>query len=202
MIPWNYHKNLSSDLMYEEIQQSKIIPHEIKDILSNKKNRKHIDLSLSIDYKQTNITKKEVKKILNNIRQTDSFFKSLSFYPGIIDTITELNKIFNIYFVSKPSENIASNSESIKRHLIEKTFWYENGTKKLVLIHDKTMRSGDVLVDDSPDIDQWIVKPNRTHILMDQTHNQDIKKPRLYIDQQERRKWIIKENLHKKDFMS
>jgi len=113
----NYNERL-----YEEIQQSEIIPSEIKNVFLNKNNRKYIDLSLSIDYKQTNITRENVKCLLNTIRQTDSFFRSLSFYPGVIDTIKELKQVFNIYFVSKPSENIASNSESIKRQLIERTF--------------------------------------------------------------------------------
>jgi 5'(3')-deoxyribonucleotidase len=109
----NYNERL-----YEEIQNSKKIPQEIKNILFDTKNRKHIDLSLSIDYKQTNITREELTNMLNNIRQTKTFFKSLSFRPEVITTLKELNEIFDIHFVSKPSEKVESQSEYIKAKLI------------------------------------------------------------------------------------
>lgn len=187
----NYNERL-----YEEIQNSKKISQEIKNILSDINNRKHIDLSLSIDYDIVNIKKEKIQTMINDIRQTEEFFKSLSFRPGVIKTIKELDQIFNIHFVSKPSEKITSNSEIIKRQLIENTFWYENGTRKLVLTHDKTMRRWDIIVDDSPDIDQWARSPSRTQILMDQPHNQNIDKPRLFLTQQDKRQQIIEENLY------
>jgi 5'(3')-deoxyribonucleotidase len=109
----NYNERL-----YEEIQNSNKIPQEIKETLFDIKNRKHIDLSLSIDYKQTNITREKMINILNNIRQTTTFFKSLSFRPEVISTLKELNEIFDIHFVSKPSEKVASQSEHIKAKLI------------------------------------------------------------------------------------
>jgi hypothetical protein len=52
------------------------------------------------------------------------------------------------------------------------------------------------LVDDNPDIDQWARSPNRTQILMDQPHNQNIDKPRLFLTQQDKRQQIIEENLY------
>jgi 5'(3')-deoxyribonucleotidase len=113
----NYNERL-----YEEIQDSKTISQEIKNILSDIKNRKHIDLSLSIDYDIIDIKKEEIQTMINDIRQTEEFFKRLSFRLGVIKTIKELNQIFNIHFVSKPSEKITSNSEIIKRQLIENTF--------------------------------------------------------------------------------
>ena len=187
----NYNERL-----YEEIQNSKKIPQEIKNILSETNNRKYIDLSLSIDYNIVDIKKEKIQTMINDIRQTEEFFKSLSFRPGVIKTIKELNQIFNIHFVSKPSEKITSNSEIIKRQLIENTFWYEYGTKKLVLTHDKTMRRWDIIVDDSPDIDQWAKSPSRTQIFMDQPHNQNIDKPRLFLDKQNEWEQIIKKNLY------
>lgn len=187
----NYNERL-----YEEIQDSKKIPQDIKNILSDINNRKHIDLSLSIDYDIVDIKKEKIQTMINDIRQTEEFFKSLSFRPGVVKTIKELNQIFNNHFVSKPSEKITSNSEIIKRQLIENTFWYENGTKKLVLTHDKTMRRWDIIVDDSPDIDQWARSPSRTQILMDQPHNQNIDKPRLFLDKQNEWEQIIKKNLY------
>lgn len=192
----NYNERL-----YEEIQNSKKISQEIKNILSDINNRKHIDLSLSIDYDIVDIKKGEIQTMINDIRQTEEFFKSLSFRPGVIKTIKELNQIFNIHFVSKPSEEITSNSEIIKRQLIENTFWYKNGTKKLVLTHDKTMRRWDIIVDDSPDIDQWARSPSRKQILMDQPHNQNIDKPRLFLDKQNEWEQIIKKNLYSTFFI-
>jgi 5'(3')-deoxyribonucleotidase len=134
--------------------------------------------------------------ILNNIRQTTTFFKSLSFRPEVISTLKELNEIFDIHFVSKPSEKVASQSEHIKAKLIYDSLWNER-RKKLHLTFDKTMRRWNILVDDDPNIyHNKNYKPNRTHILMDQPHNQHINQPRLFLTKQKERQKIIEENLY------
>ena len=88
----NYNERL-----HEEIQKSKKIPQEIKNTLLDINNRKYIDLSNCIDYSTIDITQQEVRDLINPIRQTKKFFKSLSFRPGVIQTLKELNKTLDIH---------------------------------------------------------------------------------------------------------
>ena len=104
-----------------------------------------------------------------------------------------LNWRVEVKFCTKPSKQYKAESESAKRESIIRHFGQEF-SKSMITTHDKTEIRASVLIDDSPII-VWTEDPERTHILVDQPHNQGMDKPRLYLDRLDERKWVIQQYL-------
>lgn len=51
--------------------------------------------------------------------------------------------------------------------------------KRIILTLDKTMVTGDYLIDDKPHITGCESSPTWTHILYDQPYNKEVNKPRI-----------------------
>ena len=75
------------------------------------------------------------------------FFLNLKPIPDAIESVTELMKDHDVWFATRPSfYNVLSYTE--KRVCIENNFGFD-AVSKLILIPDKSLLKGDILIDDS-----------------------------------------------------
>lgn len=123
----------------------------------------------------------KIRSIIEPMYQTREFFASLEPYPGIVDTIHDLETTFDIHFCTKPSK-YPCDSEGAKRETVTKHFGPQYA-KKVIMTHDKTLVRWTILVDDNPHI-TWVYKknPEWKQVLVDQAHNQESSITRLSID--------------------
>lgn len=127
-----------------------------------------------------------LKRMIQNIYQTQSFFASLEPYPWVVDTILWLKDQYDIWFCTSPSQ-IACWSESEKTKAILHYFW-EEFRDDINLNRDKTKVICDILIDDTPTVRNWRYTPSWQFLLMNRASNQHIIwVPRLFLDKQEER---------------
>lgn len=168
--------------LYDLIQAEKSLPEQVRTTLADINNRTTIQLrKLFPEYEAQQHD--AIKHTIEWLYQTEDFFKKVKPYPGIVETLKDLNEHYHIKFCTKPSKRHCG-SESAKRDAIIKYFggqWSE----RMITTHDKTEVRGAFLVDDTPII-TWRYTPERKHILVDQPHNRTMQDmPRLFIGQQE-----------------
>lgn len=177
--------------LYNRIQQDTSLPKKVRQTLADINNRTAIWLREVFDPQEFDL--KKLERQIEWLYQTKDFFLSLKPYPGMVETLKDLQDICTVKFCTKPSKQYKAESESAKRESIIRHFGQEF-SKSMITTHDKTEIRASVLIDDSPII-VWTEDPERTHILVDQPHNQGMDKPRLYLDRLDERKWVIQQYL-------
>lgn len=131
----------------------------------------------------------KLKKMIQNIYQTQAFFASLEPYAWVVNTIKALQERYDVWFCTSPSEK-ACGSESEKTKAILHYFW-EEFRDDININRDKTKVRCNLLIDDTPTVIKWRYTPEREFLLMNRASNQHIIwVPRLFLDKQEER-WIV-----------
>lgn len=121
-------------------------------------------------------TPEEYKPLITEIIITEGFIKSLPEIPGGKEAITQMRNLgFEVFICTSPFKNY-------KHCVKEKYIWVEEHlgrewVDKLILTGDKTIVSGDFLIDDKPEI-LGCSKPRWEHILYDRSYNRHIKNKR------------------------
>ncbi len=113
------------------------------------------------------------------VRQTiaaPGFFLSLEPIMGCVNALTEMRQLGHEVFICTSAITFFRNC------VVEKYEWVEQHlgkewVKKLVISKDKTIISGDVLIDDRP-IVAGCVTPTWEHILYDQPYNREVSEKR------------------------
>ena len=177
--------------LMELMKNTPTLPKKFIEIIENTNNWKKIALWDLWDWSDDE--RKEIQNIIEPLYQNIEFFKWLKPYPWIVDLIHSLEEDFDIYFCTKPSKKDCW-SESVKRTSII-TYFGEKYSQRVLMQHDKTMATLDILVDDNPHI-HWRNKkngrkPTWIQFLVDQPHNQDSDLPRLYLDRLDLWKWQL-----------
>ena len=114
----------------------------------------------------------ESRDQLIEISHAPGFIKSLPPIQGGIEALAEMEELGNDVFICTSP---LSHYENCVR---EKYEWVEehlgrDWTKKLILTKDKTLVSGDILIDDKSVI-TGVKKPDWKHILYDKPYNQSV----------------------------
>lgn len=112
---------------------------------------------------------KPLRKIQKRTQSRPNFFFDLKPIDGAIECLNILDKIgYDIFIVSSPSVNSdtchSDKSRWLKEHMGE--YW----ARKLILTKDKTIVSGDYLIDDRENI-TGIMTPTWKHIIFTQPYN-------------------------------
>uniref|UniRef100_UPI0037E8E1C3 5'(3')-deoxyribonucleotidase, mitochondrial-like n=1 Tax=Semicossyphus pulcher TaxID=241346 RepID=UPI0037E8E1C3 len=106
-----------------------------------------------------------------SIWQSKDFFKELDPLPGGVDAVKEMAKMDNtdVFICTSPITHY-------KHCPYEKYAWVEkylghDFLEQVILTRDKTLITGDILIDDKPDILGVESKPSWEHILFTACHN-------------------------------
>jgi 5'-nucleotidase len=107
------------------------------------------------------------------------FFESLEPYDYIVEAMQEMeqDKNLRVFICTSPKKSYA--------HCVPgKYTWVEKHhgkrwTERIIMTRDKTLVTGDVLIDDKPHIVGVNKNPTWKHVYYNQPYNRDIDKPRI-----------------------
>lgn len=122
----------------------------------------------------------EMRPDMRALYHEPGFFRALPPIRGALDAVLDMDRMgLAVYFCTSPLGEYTN-------CLLEKFQWIETHlgapwVRRIVLAKDKTVVSGNVLVDDRPSI-KGLAVPSWTHVLYDQPYNRNIDKPRLSWD--------------------
>ncbi|MBU2637696.1 MAG: 5'-3'-deoxyribonucleotidase [Nanoarchaeota archaeon] len=123
-------------------------------------------------YYFTDCYPKEYAPLIEEIRMSKGIFLSLKPTEGGLEAITEMkSKGHEVFICSSPltgHETCASEKYQWVRHYLGKEW-----EKKTLLVPDKTVVSGNILIDDKPEI-TGIAVPSWEHIFYDRPYNRHI----------------------------
>jgi 5'-nucleotidase len=114
----------------------------------------------------------ELKGLAFDIFSMPGFFRSLPPIPGGAEAVHEMEALgHEVYFCTAPMKRY-------KHCVPEKYQWIEEHvgrrwTQRLILTRDKTLVSGDVLIDDRPHI-RGVRQSDWEHVLYDQPFNRGV----------------------------
>lgn len=129
----------------------------------------------------------ELKPLVVEILLEPGFFREMIPVPGSIDALVEMQKIgVDVFICSSPLS-------SYKNSTLEKYEWVEinlghEWTRRIILTKDKTIVTGDILIDDKPMITGIVNTPTWEHVLYDRPYNREANKRRITW---ENWKWIL-----------
>ncbi len=111
----------------------------------------------------------EIRNLVESIYHSPGFYRSLAPIPGALDALRELRKLGQEVFICTSP---LSNYENC---ILEKYQWVEHylgreWVQRVILTKDKTIISGDILVDDRPYV-RGVETPRWEHVLYDQPYN-------------------------------
>ncbi|KAM9832450.1 5'(3')-deoxyribonucleotidase, mitochondrial [Neosynchiropus ocellatus] len=109
-----------------------------------------------------------------SIWQSKDFFMELEPLPGGVEAVKEMAVMENtdVFICTSPIKHF-KHCPYEKYAWVEKHFGF-NFLDQVILTRDKTVVSGDVLIDDKPDILGVEPKPTWEHILFDACHNKHV----------------------------
>jgi len=130
-----------------------------------------------------------LRKKVRKIYTSPGFFSKLKPVRGSIKALKSMQKLgYNIFICSSPikenSLNVKEKYDWIKVHLGQG--WVD----KTIIIRDKTLIQGDLLIDDRPKI-EGLLTPSWEHIIFDQPYNRNIKNKKRINWQNWREKLIL-----------
>lgn len=111
--------------------------------------------------------------VINEIVCSKNFFFTMEPMAGAIEAVKEMEKEkLNITICTTPHPN----SEFCINEKIDwvKKYLGASYAKKMVFTYDKTIITGDVLIDDKPSITGYNQNPTWTHVLFTAGHNEEI----------------------------
>lgn len=115
----------------------------------------------------------EHRDLIKSLRLEEGFFRSLSIVPGAKEGLGTLDQEeYDVWIVTAPTWEW-------KYCVPEKYAWVEehlgrNWCGKIILTRDKTLVTGNILIDDAPTV-TGIQKPVWTHVLYDQPYNRTVR---------------------------
>lgn len=133
-----------------------------------KSSEAHTTLSVKLS-EEPLVTNKEAETVLRGIMNESGFFLSIKPINGAIEALKEMKKEgHTVFIVTSPLSN---NDHCVP----EKYKWVENHlgkewTRNLIITKDKTVVSGDYLIDDKPSV-IGVSKPSWEHIYFDHSYN-------------------------------
>jgi len=145
---------------YEGAMKKKAIEHDYPEVVEAMNSPQRITLELDHDT--------TVK--MNDIASKPGFFYNLKLIPGAKESLQKLVQAgHDVFICTEPHKG---------RSMDEKYQWVEDNlgdawTKKLIITYDKTMISGDFLIDDNPCIEGSKV-PEWEQIVFGQSYNSHI----------------------------
>ncbi|KAG5853552.1 hypothetical protein ANANG_G00027200 [Anguilla anguilla] len=109
-----------------------------------------------------------------SIWESKNFFLELDPIPGGVEAVKEMSKMENtdVFICTSPIKHY-SHCPYEKYAWIEKHFGHEF-LEQIILTRDKTVVSGDILIDDKPDILGVEPKPSWEHVLFLACHNKHL----------------------------
>jgi len=120
----------------------------------------------------------ELKPLVTEILLEPGFFRDMMPMSGAKEALFEMDKLgIEVFICSSPL--------SIYRNcVLEKYEWVENvlgpdWVKRIVLTKDKTLITGDYLIDDKPDVTGLDTMPSWEHLIHDRPYNRGMNKRRL-----------------------
>lgn len=123
----------------------------------------------------------ELKPLVVEILLEPGFFQDMIPVPGAMDALVEMDAMgFEVFICSSPLSTYGNS-------VLEKYEWVEKNlglswTKQVILTKDKTIVTGDILIDDKPVITGVVKSPTWEHILYDRPYNKGTEKKRLTWD--------------------
>lgn len=115
---------------------------------------------------------KEYVPLLKEALKDPSLFVMPEATEGGLEAITEMRANGHEVFICTSPISYYQTCVLEKYQWVEKHFGYE-WTKKIILTKDKTIVSGDILIDDKPEI-TGIAVPSWSHVLYDRLYNRHI----------------------------
>ena len=117
-------------------------------------------------------------KIVNKILSDGKFYNNLKIYPNAKVALNNMiKKGHQVYIVSSP-HNLCMGSSCYNKHIWIKRELGQEWNSRAILSQDKTLISGDILIDDKPEIEGFN-KPDFKHVLFNQSYNRKINKKRI-----------------------
>ncbi|XP_061088863.1 5'(3')-deoxyribonucleotidase, mitochondrial-like isoform X1 [Conger conger] len=109
-----------------------------------------------------------------SIWESKNFFLELDPIPGAVEAVKEMSEMENtdVFICTSPIKHY-SHCPYEKYAWIEKHFGHEF-LEQIILTRDKTVVSGDLLIDDKPDIHGVEPNPTWEHVLFLACHNQHL----------------------------
>lgn len=119
----------------------------------------------------------KVEAIVKPIMAKEGFFQSFSPFQGAVEALKRLQKSgWQVFFCTSPLKEY-------EFCVVEKFKWVEQHfgrewTRRIIVTKDKTIVSGDFLIDDKPGI-TGVAQPKWKQIYFDQSYNQKAPGPRI-----------------------
>jgi 5'-nucleotidase len=118
---------------------------------------------------------REYQPLVRSVYQLPGFYRNLKPIVGSLEALADLEKNHDIRICTSPL-TVYHNC------VLEKYEWVENNlgeswVKRIMLMKDKTLANGDILIDDKPNI-TGSISPSWEHILYSAPYNQEIKNRR------------------------
>ncbi|MBW2972524.1 5'-3'-deoxyribonucleotidase [Candidatus Woesearchaeota archaeon] len=137
--------------------------------------KRHIEVDDLVMFRPEDQYPPEYRHMVREIFCSPGFFRELPPVPGGIEALLEVSKRHDVYICTSPLyqyENcVLEKYEWVDRHL------GRGWTPRIIITRDKTVVSGDCLIDDNPDI-KGARTPDWEHILYDMPYNRHVKHKR------------------------
>ncbi|MCC6500456.1 MAG: 5'-3'-deoxyribonucleotidase [Anaerolineales bacterium] len=120
----------------------------------------------------------DLKPLVVEILLEPGFFREMIPVPGAIAALLEMQRMEMDVFICSSPLSAYKNSTLEKYEWVEINLGYE-WTKRVVLTKDKTIVTGDILIDDKPVITGVVNTPLWEHIVYDRPYNRAVNKRRI-----------------------
>ena len=136
-------------------------------------NHPHIPIDRRKTFHIENQYPNELKQEVEGIFSAPGFFENLRIISGAKEALLKIQRLgHNIFICTSPISNY-ENCVLEKYHWVAKNLGLE-WTKKIIMIKDKTLVFGDILIDDKSE-HTGVRKPTWRHVLFDAPYNRHIK---------------------------
>lgn len=140
--------------------------------------RDYIPLENKTTFYLSEMYPKQYKSDIEEISLMSGFFKTLEPVEGSLEALMHMDSLGHEIFICTAP---ISGNKTCASDKFEWVYEYlgKSWIKKVVIAKDKTIISGDYLIDDKPQIEGVEKNPSWEHILYDQPYNQCVNKRRL-----------------------
>ena len=122
----------------------------------------------------------EYHKRVDAIGDEEGFFESLEPFPGAIKAFHEIAALpdVRVFICTSPKSYYKNQFSAIEKLAWVSKFLGPKWTDKVIITRDKTLVSGDILIDDKPTVN-GAMKPVWTHVHYDRPYNRETKNLRI-----------------------
>jgi 5'-nucleotidase len=133
----------------------------------------HIPLEKRKAFSVRNDYPKELEKDVESIYTAPGFFQNLPVIAGGKEALAKMEALGHEVFICTSLIRYFENCVLEKYHWVLKNLGYE-WTKRIIVVKDKTLIYGDMLIDDKPE-PVGLKKPAWKHVLFDRPYNRNVK---------------------------